>query len=143
MKSHITVILKSSVKNIEESLKTVLEAHRLNEDDIESIRAHHWDYWYFFNTGNTGDSEVRKKYPEENSDLLNSAYYVKSLPNDYKTSGVILTNGRWIDLQDFGWRMTAEPSEENSNSIKIWMHELEKILSENKNEICVQIIIHC
>jgi hypothetical protein len=143
LKSHITVILRSPVENIEESLKAVLEKYRLNEDDIESIKAHHWDYWYFYNTGGSGDSELRKKYSEEDSDMLNSSYYVKNLPSDYQTSGVILESDAWVDLQDFGWRMMAEPSEENSKSMKIWKHQLEKILSENKNEICVQIITHC
>jgi len=143
MKSHITVILKSPITNIEQSLKAVLEKYRLNEDDIQSIKAHHWDYWYFFNAEGTGDSELREKYSGEDSDILNSSCYVKNLPSNYMTSGVILESDNWVDLQDFGWRMIAEPSEENSKAMKEWKHYVEEVLSKNKNEISVQIITHC
>jgi hypothetical protein len=143
MKSHVTVILRSPVLNIEDALTSILEKYRLNEDDIESIRAHHWDYWHYFNSEDAGDSELRKQYSHENSVVLNCSSYVKNLPSDYLTSGVILDSGTWVDLQDLGWRMMAEPAEEDSKSMQMWKHEFIKILSENKAEVCVQIVVHC
>jgi hypothetical protein len=143
MKSHITVLIDSSSVKIIEELKKALELHRLDENNIESIRAYHWDYWYFPADKNLNDSDLKLKFPNESDDVLKNTAFIKNLPKDYLTSGVICKDGVWIDLQDYGWRMLNEPSISNNIAMEKWLLKLREIFSENKDEICVQVITHC
>ena len=143
MKSHITVILANSSDGILSRLKKALEPHRLDEDDLNSIKNHHWDYWCFPEDHELGDQEIKNKFPEEDIEVLANTSYIRNLPKKYSTSGIIDIKGKWTDLQDFGWRMINHPSPENDKSQRSWEIEQKKILSENSDKICVQIILHC
>lgn len=143
MKSHITVLIHNSTKDIRASLQQTLEPYRLNEDGIESIRSHHWDYWYFPSEPILNDNELKEKYSNASSEILENSSYVKNLPKDYATSGVILLDGTWIDLQDFGWKMLNEPSSKNEEAWTKWIKKLRQILNENKEHMSVQINTHC
>lgn len=142
MKSHISVLIDPSTRDLDARLREVLEPHRLDEDSIRSIRAHHWDYWHFPSESILDDQELKRNYPAASAEVLNHACYVKNLPDNYTTSGVICLDGSWIDLQDFGWRMTDEPSAANRKAMEKWMVKLRRILSENSDQICVQVITH-
>jgi hypothetical protein len=143
MKSHITVLLDKTINKIDEQLRESLEPHRLDEDDIESIQGHHWDYWYFPIKGHLSDIELKANFPSEPEEVLKNSGFVKNLPESYSTSGVILKDGTWIDLQDFGWRLIDEPSESNNMAFEKWNFKLKKILSEYNDDIFVQVIMHC
>ena len=143
MKSHITVLLDCSIPDIFEELKISLEKHRLDEESDESINAHHWDYWYFPDDNFLKDAEFKQRYLKEDDCILENAAYVRNLPKDYSTSGVICMNGEWVDLQDYGWRMMSQPSEPNSDSLVKWNAKLKELLYENSDAICVQVITHC
>lgn len=143
MKSHITVIVDGTAENLEEQFKLAVEQHRLDEDSLESIRSHHWDYWYLFHECGLKDPEIKENYPSLDEELLYNTSYIKNLPQEYQTSGVICLNGKWVDLQDFGWRMIDEPSASNSLAVEKWNRELEGILKSNANNICVEILVHC
>jgi hypothetical protein len=142
MKSHITVILDHNSEDLFSQLKRALEPHRLDENDIRSIQNHHWDYWFFPGTSALNDPELKRRYPNENPDVLANSSYIKNLPKDYATSGIFDLDGRWINLQDFGWAMINEPSIQNTHSLKKWVEECNSILEKNKEEICVQVIVH-
>jgi hypothetical protein len=142
MKSHITVLINSTTRNIEAQLKAILGHHRL-DDSLESIRAHHWDYWYFPEDDYFDDAELKAKFSLEPKDVLDNSSYVRNLPQGYETAGVICLDGTWVDLQDFGWGMLREPSKANDKAMNEWKAKLKEILSENRNDICVQIITHC
>lgn len=141
MHSHITVIIPNFSEDIYSSLKQILEQYRLDEDNIKSIRSRHWDYWYF-PSENLIDEELRAHYSEDDSEILNNACYIRNLPEVYYTSGVILPNGPWIDLQDLGWRMLKEPSSQNTRTWGKWQNHFQRILAENKEHICAQVICH-
>ncbi|PJZ57243.1 hypothetical protein CH367_10960 [Leptospira barantonii] len=143
MRSHITVLIHSSTKDIYTSLKQALEPHRLNEDKIESIRSHHWDYWIFPDEPALFDKELEASYPNASSEILENSSYVRNLPEDYSTSGIIRLDGAWIDLQDFGWKMLKKPSSDNDKAWKKWVRHFGQILDENSDQICVQVNIHC
>lgn len=142
MKSLITVILKHDVSDIKTALKNALESYRLDEDDLNSIKNHHWDYWYFPEHPILTDLEIAKHFPEIDQDILNNTSFIKNLPRDYSTSGIIDLTNNWIDLQDFGWKMIKEPSPENEIALKKWTDEQKKIFDENVENICVQILVH-
>ncbi|TGM58597.1 hypothetical protein [Leptospira adleri] len=141
MHSHITVIIPNSSEDIYSSLKRILEPYRLDEDNIKSIRSRHWDYWYF-PSENLIDEELRSDYSEDDSEILNNSCYVRNLPEIYYTSGVILPNGPWIDLQDFGWRMLREPSSQNGRAWGKWQNNFHRLLDQHKEHICTQVICH-
>ena len=143
MKSHITVLIEDKIISIGKCLENALEWHHLDEDSIQSIRNHHWDYWIFPQENGFDDKELRENYLQESEELLNNAAYVRNLPQGYTTSGVICCDGSWIDLQDFGWRMVDEPLTRNRKATEEWLMKLREILAANKEKICVQIITHC
>ena len=143
MKSHVSVLLESPVESIADRLKHTLEKYRLDEDDIECIQAHHWDYWQFPTEGYFSDAEIRRAFPSEPSDLLRNSAYVRNLPKDYHTSAVIAENGTWSDLEDFGWRLIDQPSPSNDKAMEQWTSRLRELLAAHQNHICVQVITHC
>ncbi|PJZ29614.1 hypothetical protein [Leptospira kmetyi] len=142
MKSHITVLIRNSTKDVDKSLKQILEPHRLDEDNVASIRSHHWDYWYFPNEPILFDEEFRTSHADSSTEILENSSYVRNLPEEYSTSGIILLDGSWIDLQDFGWKMLREHSAKNDEAWKKWAIASHRILAENREQICVQVILH-
>ena len=140
MKSHITVIIPSDSNSILKSLNENLASYELDEDNIDMFK-HHWDYWYFFNEP-LKNEEFIKSYPEETDEIKSNSCFVRNLPESYTTSGVIIDSIRY-DLQDYGWRMIDEPSESNDYAMNLWQEQLQQLLKENKNSVCVQIITHC
>ncbi len=143
MKSPIAVLLESTCVDIEDSLENVLERHRLDEDDDRSIFNHHWDYWLFSEADQFDDPEIKVRYPGISGEFLKNASYVKNLPLNYSTTGVVTYDGIWIDLQDFGWRMMSEPSSKNGRAKRLWGAALRGILEEYNNDICVNVVVHC
>ncbi len=143
MKSHISVLIDSSVENIAKQLKKVLEPHRLDEDNLDSIKAHHFDYYCLYNEDDIKDTEISAKYASESQEILYNSRYVRNLPENYTTSGVISTDGKWTDLRDFGWSMINEPSPANEKALVKWKKKLQDILAKNMDKIIVEILIHC
>jgi hypothetical protein len=143
MKSHVLVLLECPVESIADRLKRALEKHRLDEDDIQSIQAHHWDYWQFPTEGHFSDVEIQKTFPSESSDLLRNSTYVRNLPNDYRTSAVITEDGTWSDLEDFGWHLVNQPSASNDKAMEQWNSRLGGLLAAHQDHICVQVVTHC
>ena len=142
MKSLITIIIHKDVSDLKAELVKALEPHRLNEDNLDSIKGHHWDYWYFPESPNLIDTEIKKRFSEIEDDIFNNTSYVKNLPSNYVTSGIIDLSGRWIDIQDFGWKMMNEPGPENEEALRKWKDKQNKVFDGNSEHICIQIIIH-
>ncbi len=130
------------MSDIKTALTNALETHRLDDDDLNSIKNHHWDYWYFPESPNLTDNDIKNQYSELDQEILRNASFVKNLPTDYSTSGIIDLTSNWIDLQDFGWKMINEPSSENEKALQKWTNEQKKIFDENSENICVQVIVH-
>ena len=143
MKSHVSVLVPEDCQEIHSSLTRILERHRLDEDDVESIRAHHWDYWYFPTGNGLEDSRIREAFPRESEEIHRHASYVTDLPDDYCTSAIITEHEGWIDIQDFGWRMIDEPCQANREAAAKWEVRMAEILESHSHKICVQIITHC
>ena len=143
MKSHITVVIDNSVENIEKQLRIVLEPHRLDEDNPESIKAYHFDYWHLYHSTAIKDEELAADYPAESIDILYNSRYIRNLPKNYTTSGVISADGSWADIRDFGWSMINEPSTSNEKAMAKWKVKLQDILAKNINKILVEVLIHC
>ena len=142
MKSLITIIIHKDVSGLKTELVNALEPHRLNENDLDLVKNHHWDYWYFPESPNLIDAEIKKRFSEIEGDILNNTSYIKNLPLNYITSGIIDLSGQWIDIQDFGWKMMNEPGPENEEALQRWKDKQKKILDENSEHICIQIIAH-
>ena len=142
MKSHITVILDRSVRSIEKALVEQMVKHRLNEKSNNISKKHTWDYWIYYSEEDIGDDEIKNCFPQESEEILFNSSFIKNLPKNFITSGVIDQNGKWTDIQDFGWRLLKEPSKENDIAFAKWQQELNTILKTNQNNICIQIITH-
>ncbi|MCG6167506.1 hypothetical protein [Leptospira sanjuanensis] len=149
MKSHTTVLLPRKIKSVSEELNSALFKHKLDEDRIDMNQKKWWDYWFFPDQSWLGpqeslwtDAELRKEFSEESAAVLYNVCFTRNLPDQYYTSGLILPNGSWIGLEDWGWRMLSEPSRSNDKAAKHWTLQLCGILKENQNTISVRIITH-
>jgi len=143
MKSHITIILDEDTKEILSGLKKALAPHWLDPDSIESMKNHHWDYWYFPDGFPVEKNELRIDFPNEDAEVLANTCYINTLPDNYTTSGIIDTNGNWNDLQDHGWKLVNGSGLANQRAMKKWKIKMKQILNENKDKICVQVVLHC
>lgn len=144
MKSHVSVLLDPATKKPMERLREILERHRLDEDDLASIQSHHWDYWGFPMDGKLRDVEVAAHFPEEEEEeFFQHASWVRNLPKDYSTSAIILEDGSWTDLQDFGWGMMREPSQANTEALARWDATAALLFQRYKDHLCIQILTHC
>ena len=143
MKSHVSVLVAPDCSEIHSDLSRVLETHRLDEDDLESIRAHHWDYWYYPTEIRIHDPTIRAAFPTESEEIHDHASYVRNLPDDYGTSAIITEGEGWVDLQDFGWKMINEPCKANEDGAARWRIRMAEILSTNPDMICVEVMTHC
>ena len=143
MKSHVSVLIAGECPEVFSNLTRVLETHQLDEDDIESIRSHHWDYWRFPTGDRLDDPEIREAFPKEIEEIHGHASYVRNLPDEYGTSAIITESEGWIDLQDFGWRMIDEPCQANDEAAARRRIRMREILSAHPDMICVQVITHC
>lgn len=143
MKSHITVIISKDTNDLETALKNALEPHRLDDDDLNSIKSHHWDYWFLPDGQDFNDAEISAHFPDTNPDILKNASYIKNLLDRYATSGIVDLSGKWFDLQDFGWTMLNQLSQENKLASEKWKEQQKKILAENVGHIAIQVITHC
>jgi hypothetical protein len=143
MKSIVSVLLDPSVTKPMERLREVLEPHRLDEDDPKSIHSHHWDYWHFSSKFTFHDPELRARFPEEPLEFLEHASFVRNLPTDFLTAGIILEDGTWTDMSDFGWRMIDEPSAANAKATEQWDVAAKQILAQHTDHICVRVLVHC
>lgn len=110
--------MKSTSINILSDLESSLELHRLDENNQKHLKSHHWDYWFLPEEYEFNDIEIEKKFTKLNKEILSNTSYIKNLPKNYTTSGIIDLEDNWIDLQDFGWKMIDEPSNENRSSLK-------------------------
>lgn len=142
MKSFASVLLPPATRHIEAVCREVLEPHRLDEDDIESIRSHHWDYWYLPSGSPLGDRELAERFPEESPKILENAAHLRNLPDDYETSAVISTDLGWVDLQDEGWRMMDGNSRNNRQAIERWESRVKELFAERPDHICVRVVLH-
>lgn len=143
MKSVVAVLIDPDVEELYAELSRVLDRHRLDEDDPESIRAHHWDYWYLPGEGTVEDEQITRDFPEENREVRENAAYVRNLPGAYSVSAIISEELGWIDLQDFGWKLVREPCRANKRALKDWNIRMREILSGNPDRICIEVIVHC
>lgn len=146
MNSHISVIIKRTSGSLEDALDAAMEPHRIDEDDLANNFWDRWRvYWGVRDGDNEGikDPELEKNFPNEETYILLNATYVKNLPDDYSTSGVIGLDGVWVDMQDFGWKMAEEPSTDNQAADTKWKRHLRAMLSQYQDEICIEVITHC
>lgn len=142
MKSHVSVLLRPGPRSIREALDQTLERFRLREDDLDSIRSHHYDYWVFPEQDPLADADFARDFPAEEEELREHACYVRHLPGDYVSSAFIVEDGEWTDLQDFGWKMMREPSPDNAHAQALWRQRASEILADLQDWICVRIMIH-
>jgi hypothetical protein len=114
----------------------------LDEDDLQSIRNYHWDYWHFIES-EIGDHEVAATFPDTNPDILPHASFVRNLPADYNTSAIITPDGTWHDLQDHGWRLINEPCLANQLALDKWKQQVQELMRKFKDHIAIEVSFHC
>lgn len=142
MKSRILVLLDPSTVELKTEVARCLEPHRLDEDSIESIKAHHWDYWVLAHPGHLRDDELAATVGGNDDGALECAAFVRNLPPHYLPSGVITPDGSWHDLQDFGWRFLDHPSDANTEAEQRWESHFRALLVAFQPYIGVEVITH-
>lgn len=143
MKSHITVIISNKSTDIASDLEVILAPYKFDEDAPDSRKGYCWDYWYFPQEENVWqDPKIAENFPHLEPHVMPHTAYIKNLPTAYTTSGIIDPKGRWIDLQDFGWRMLKEPSSANDKALNHWKRKCTEIFQKHHSHLAVQVILH-
>ncbi len=142
MKANIIVLVENTTHSIEASLNEALDAHELDWDDDDSIESRHWDYWVFADNDLPADTELVDRFPNERTEVLANASYVRNLPDDFTTTGAIGLDGQWIDVDDYGWRTLKEPSATNDAALQEWQQRLREVLTQHREHICVHVKVH-
>lgn len=124
MKSVLLVLLPPGAADREAALRAALEPHRLDEDDLESIRRHHWDYW------------VHRDDPPS---YRAAAHWLEEVEN---IAGVLTPDGHWHDLQDHGWRLLSGDSPANRAALTRWHDAARELLERWAECEAVEVIVH-
>ena len=142
MKGSLLVVIDLQSEHLDTAVEDALEPHRLNEDNLESIRNHHWDYWHYLET-EIADPEVARIVRKQNARAYQHASFIRNLPDAYIASALIDPKGHWHDLQDCGWRMVDEPSPSNEAASKEWARRFSQFKEQFKELIGVEVVVHC
>ena len=88
------------------------------------------------------DAGLRRRYPDEPSDLLDDAAFVRNLPDDRATAGILTIEGAWIDVEDFGWKLRGNTPERNDAAMARWRAEANELFALDRDAICAVAILH-
>lgn len=142
MKSPLLVILPEGCSNPEVDLRSTLENFRLDANDIESIRSHHWDFWYYPESW-IGQPAVAARFPSIEPDFSGNLGLARELFSADCWSGIITPDLIWHDLSDHGWQMMREPCAENDAAVTKWRKQYQEILTLFPDHLAAGVIIHC
>ncbi len=142
MKSPLLVILPKDCNDPESDLKAALEHFRLDEDDIESIRGHHWDYWYYPEPS-IRQADIALTFSGLDDDLAGNLGLVSRLTTSDEWCGVVTPELVWYDPADHGWSMVRHPCPENEIAEAAWKKQYQDILSRYPNHLAAGVVIHC
>lgn len=143
MKSLVVVLIDPESNRLRDDLSRNLEPYRLDDDDLESIRSRHWDYWFLPTGEPISDPEIEERFPNEDPEIRENSSVVGNLPKDFVCSGIISNELGWVDLQEYGWSLINEPCRANKKAMKQWTKRMREIFTEHSEKICVQVIVHC
>lgn len=145
MKHSLLVLLEPDVDDLDAALRRALEPRRLNDDSPESIQAYHWDYWFLPEEDQPPlSSIVARRFPSCSPDLVRYAAYVADLPDGYgyHATAILTPDGQWHDLEDFGWKLLAEPSPSNARALTAWASHATELLRTHTDHIGVLVWVH-
>ena len=142
MKSPLLVILPEDCADPQSDLKAALEHFRLDEDDIESIRSHHWDYWYYPEPW-IRQPDIALAFSGLDDGLAGNLGLVSRLTVTEEWCGVVTPELVWYDLADHGWSMVRHPCPENEVAEAAWRKQYQDILSRYPNHLAAGVVIHC
>ena len=142
MKSPLLIILPERCSDPEADLKATLEHFRLDEDNIESIRSHHWDYWFYPEPQIT-QPDIASKFANLQPGLAGNLGLVSRLTTSDEWCGVVTPELVWCDLADHGWSMVRHPCPENEIAEAAWKKQYQDILSRYPNHLAAGVVIHC
>lgn len=67
---------------------------------------------------------------------------MQRLPADVEAAAVVTSDGAWSDIYGFGWKLTREPSDENSEAWREWDAHFRELLSHNADCWVVAVWAH-
>jgi hypothetical protein len=142
MKSPLLVILPIVCTDPESDLKAALEHFRLDEDDIESIRSRHWDYWYYPEPW-ISQPDIALTFSGLDGGLAGNLGLVSRLTVAEEWCGVVTPELVWYDLADHGWSMVGHSCLENEIAEAAWKQQYQDILSRYPHHLAAGVVIHC
>ena len=142
MKGTLLVVFQLDSQHLDSVVESALKPHRLDDSSIDSIHGRNWDYWVYHDS-NIADPEVARVVQKQNATAYTHASFVRNLPDDYTASAVVDPNGVWHNIQDFGWKLTNEPSSENDAASKLWADHFAELRQMYADCVAVEVLYHC
>ena len=141
MKSPLLVILPRDCTDPEAALRAALEPFRLDDDSLESIQSHHWDYWYYPDAF-IAQPDVAAEFPSISPELAGNLGRVERLSRTEPWSGVITPERKWHDIMDHGWCVTEQPRRDNRRAGAAWLEEYLFILDRYAGHLAAGLVVH-
>ncbi|HTL82301.1 MAG TPA: hypothetical protein VL651_11375 [Bacteroidia bacterium] len=140
VKSRTLLILDPSTIDIKEAVDQKLAPHKqLEEPDFISGK---WDYWTIFKTDQftaaNRPTNLISKIPEL---ILSTNYITKSNKTFFDVSSIVDLEGKWHDLQDFGWTMINRDNR-NEAGLELWRKHIVGIIDNAEGMLGVIVTTH-
>jgi hypothetical protein len=123
MKTSVLIILPAATVDTKDEIAKRLEPYRHREEPDYFFGR--WDYWTTGEPGLLEDSGLIK--PNE--------------PRFSRLGAVVDLQGKWHDIEDFGWKLVNEELD-NKEPLRQWRAHLEKVLRDHEGLLGVVITAH-
>ena len=141
MKTRVFVLVpyNADVNSLLEVADRCLETHRQHSSSLRSGR---FDY-LCGDDGCFDDAIAEGRLPAQMKRALRGHICgIERLPDEVIPGALVTPDGRWHDLNDFGYRTADEKSTENRTAIDAWTARYRELLAENPYCWVLQYLAH-
>jgi hypothetical protein len=119
----------------------LLERHRFDPD--EPGRCGHYDYLVGALEKSLTDPVAEGRLPPKiRRSYSGNICERANLPPDIVPSALVTPDGEWYDVEDFGWRMMNEPSDENRVALAKWENRYRELVAAHQDCWVVEVWAH-
>lgn len=140
MKSSVFVFVPyHEVKFLREYLDAVVEPHRMDA----LYRSGRFD-WIISDDERFGDAVADRALPGALREVYGGAVCdLADLGEDDIPAAVVTFDGIWHDLDDFGYRLIDEDSEDNRRALAAWNRHFRRLVDAQEACFVLAMISHC
>jgi hypothetical protein len=140
MHSRTLIILDPATTDIGKAVDEKLAPHKQLE--APEFVSGNWNYWHISEDDHFTTSDRPENLSARISELIQCTNYIdRKNETFYNVSSVIDIDGKWHDLQDFGWTMINRDNR-NEEGLKLWRKHVIGIIEKAEGMLGVIITTH-